>query len=1395
MEPRLKACLKAIVLELRRELEGHYDAQGNWHPGDLERRLAAIGVRRDRAPVALDELPHLPPEDREARRVVDAFLKSRTEAGIDCAGAMTEFVRQAAYTWTNRLMALRCMEARGLIDDVILQKAVYGGRSLQHHRLARKAPERCAGEDEGLFATLFEEFERRASELPLLFNPRAPEVTLRPSVATIKRCAGLLSGTVATKGQKPATDEVFTAPDALGWAYQYWNTEEKDRVFEKVRTKKGAKIEGAEIIPATCIYTEPYIVKFLVQNSLGALWMGMQSRSRLAEGWEYYVRDADRAPVEKKLLRGVTFLDPACGSGHFLIEAFDLFYAMYQEEGQITEPAEICAAILEWNLYGIDIDERAVQIAAMALVMKAKEKAPTFVPRRVNLVATNIRLPAGKDHLEAFLRKHPDDAELKPALLAIFDGLGHADELGSLLQIEEPVERELRHIRQKLGRQLTLTGPKTEEEWVAWKAGTIERLRQHFDIEAQAPDLIAALFGEAGAKGLSLVDVLARRYDIVAANPPYMGSKNMGPILKNHIKRHFEAGRRDLYAAFILRCVELITHSGRVAMVTQQSWMFNKYFQKLRSGTQTGILGVTRIECLAHIGPNGFEELSGEVVSAAATVLAMRPDHRHHALVFRLTDLVGPHAKSRALIDALRSGTSTRRFRVTQSEVARLPGAPLVYWLKESLLHLIHGLRRLSSIATVCEGLHPTDTPRFVRYYWEIPWDERWIWYSRGGEFRRWIGIQRTKIDWGQSGERLRLTGKAIIPSAERYLKAGLTYTDFASGTMAARYLDVGQIFSDAAPAIFPEKVTAQALLAIVNSRFFTLVMRALSPSPFHFRTGYVAMAPVPNVALPRWLDTVVAGSIQLARVQVSRDATEAGYAHTPLGMATSLHAGYRSATDQAEAAAAIHHGSVGIAEREVAAAYGLHGDDLAAVLAETGTPAGWHSLIAGYDALPPPPDGLEMPADLLDRIHSEQRRPPSPDQVGNLKRRLRELYEAGPGAKSEEGQAEGESDEEDDDELAISDVRAHIPAETFVEELAEKLEVHPISVYWLLRELREKDGVLCGPELRRFAEDHMSVMVLRLLGHRWPREVESREAAPAWADSDEIVPTSEGTRETSLLARVRARVAEDFGSDRANAIEREFAAIVGKPIEQWLASDFFARHISQFKNRPIAWQVQSRRAGTAKRSRRGRGGDQPAFSCLVYYQRLDADLLAKLRTQYVGPLRTRLQTELAGLETLDNRTTDQDARRLQLEAQLEELKDFDSLLETVITGGFACSTLDVVGAKETLDKWTSRDGQSPHPTTRDAFLAQERRYDPDINDGVRVNVAPLQKAGLLAADVLAPKDVDKAIANRAEWRADERRWCREGKLPRPGWWPQDEQELSCVSRAPSRATTEREER
>ena len=1405
----VKGTLKAVTLELRRELDGRYDAQGTWHPGDLERRLAFLGVWRDRPPKPVDELPRLAVEDGEGRRVVDAFIDSRREAGQSRDAAISEFVRDAAYTWANRLLALRCMEARGLIDEVILQKDAYAGRSLQHNRLAKKQPERCAGEDEGLFAALFDQFARGAEELPLLFNPRAPEVALRPSVAALKRCISLLSGTSAVRGQEAATDEVFTAPDALGWTYQYWNTEEKDRVFEKVRTKKGSKIEGAEIVPATCIYTEPYMVKFLVQNSLGAIWMGMNPESRLADEWDYFVPGADRAPVSKKPVAEIMFLDPACGSGHFLIEAFELFYTMYVEEGVLTKPAEICASILERNLYGIDIDERSVQIAALALFMKAKEKSEDFVPRWVNLVATNIRLPSGRDHLETFLQKHPEDAPLKPALLAIFEGLAHADELGSLLQIEEPVEKELRALKAKyeaagspmeqqdLWRQFQKPvqgklpiGVATYEQW---KQDVLARLRAHFDAEAHEVDLGAAFFGEAATKGLSLVDMLARRYDVVAANPPYMGSKNMGLVLKKYVERHFAPGKRDLYAAFILRCLELAAHDGRFAMVTQQSWMFQGSYVSLRAGpltaqTQTrsssgfgGVLRITTVEVLAHLGRYAFSEVGNAAVAPVLFVIRRSPPSPTHLL--RACRLAAPREshEQAALLRECARNPSPIVFRPAQNRFLQIPESPLSYWLRERLLALLAG-RTVGQVAEICQGLATANEPRFVRYCWETiaadwsrPRDERrWVTFENGGGYGKWFGKHFWTVDWGYSGARIRATPNPRVQNEAHYFSSGWCYSYMASGSLGLRRLpEQGAIFSNLSSGVFPRLSDSDAALgATLNSRCASAIVRSIS-AKIQLSEGYVSRLPLP-VQVPESVPLLESDCIKLKSWLVSRDACEQTYAES-LFRATSLRECFGQFSGDRDAVCTVLLALEAEVERRVAAAFDIGGADLYAVLEETGRPAGWLPLVAGFDAIPELTPGLSLSGNALSTLSTEEEsRVLSAVALADLKRRIRAVCDTdqnvGAGGEDEAVTDEGDDeDEQGEAEVVGSGARIPVPAETFLEELAQKLEIHPTSVYWLLRELRETEGIVSRPELVRFVEDYLSVLVLRLLGHQWPREIEAHEPTPAWSDKEGIIPLMEGTSEQALISRLRARLAENFGDDRVGAVEREFQEVTGKSLAVWLSSNFFKRHISQFRKRPIAWQLASEPVTS---SRRGRGAQPaPAFACLIYYHRLDADLVPKLRTHYVGPLRTSLQTELGSLDRMNQRSTDQDTRRVELERKVEELAAFDARLEQVLTIGFASPTLDTVAAKEPIDKWCSRDGRARASEAVEAFLVQERRYDPDLNDGVRVNIAPLQRAGLLAADVLAAKDLEKAIADRAEWRADERRWCREGKLPQPGWW------------------------
>jgi len=1391
MEAEQKKLLKPLCLTLRHLLEGRYDEQGNWHGGDLEERMNALGVWWERDPIPAVKMPFRTPEDRHAREVIDAYLALREDAEISRKDAIEEFVREAAYTWVNRLLVLRCMEARDLVDGVVATKEVYGGRSLAHHRLAQRHPELCRGEDGGLFAMLDEAFSFHAKNLPLLFDPKAPAVALRPSVAALKKCIALLSGTELLNGNGPVTDAVFAAPDALGWAYQYWNTEEKDRVFAEVKAKK-AKIAGADIIPATCIYTESYMVKFLVQNSLGATWMGMYPDSDLSEGWEYYVKDADRAPVRRKNVENITFLDPACGSGHFLIEAFDLFYRMYEAEGKYTDPETICKKILARNLYGIDIDERAVQIARAVLWMKAAERVFDFSGTPKNIIATNIRLPKGKDHLKAFLQKHPEDTPLAPALESIFEGLEHADELGSLLQIEEPVERALRSLRTRLGRQTTLpigdfTAPTTDEEWEAWKEGVVERLADHFGEEGEAADLTSAFFSQNAGKGVRLFELLSKRYDVVAANPPYMGS-GMGTILKKYVDKWYKFGKNDLFASFIIRGYILCKKNGKIAMVTQQSWMFLRSFSDIRANFEanqdynrngfSGILLDCSIDSIIHLGPGAFHEITGEVVNVALFVLSKtKPINDHNITACRLIGINSAAEKDFYLKKSLKSNNPRALIKVSQTDLFEIPGCQLLYWLPKDLLNVFTKYPLLEEIADTTDGV--TGLARLTRFHWEVPCTTkgRWVPYSKGGGYARWFGLEYYCCDWQYDGSRQ----KAYIDTYYPYLKGNygfrlkyrgifpqvaFCFSSFSSGGICCRLLESGAIIGDKGPAVIPKDISGELLLSILNTRVPNYLLRAISGIN---QVQYPYVLKVPVIDIKNKLERKLITNTQdlcLKLKEKRLDYEELHLRHysqsPPYVGQSSMVASNRGMLNEMITDSMYILLLEFALEKYVANCYGLSENTIKLIFSETGTPAGWYPLVATYDTLPPLPDGLpEIPQEVLTDLAGHERRTISPDSLATLKANLRTLYEAGPGAKVE---IEDDSTSGDGEEEAVAGAYIPIPAETFLEELSQKIQIHPISVYWLLKEGIEQEGWRCIPEERRITTDRFTVMILRMLGHRWPKQIEAGEPVPDWADADGIIPLTSDTGEATLLERVRARIAAEFPGGPVAAIEREFEEVMGTSLEDWLSTGFFKHHTQQFKKRPVAWQVQS---GKFTKKRR------PAFACLVYYHKLDGDTLHKIKNQYVGPLRQRYETEIRGIEGIPavSRTEAQEQRFRELEGLITELKAFGDTLTDVAENGFSSKTLEKIAKGEPLDSWCSIDGKRPAPADREAFLRQEKSYIPDINDGVRVNVAPLQRAGLLAAEVIAKKDLEKAISDRAEWRADERRWCREGKLPKCGWW------------------------
>jgi len=1329
LSDEVKRQLKSIVLELRHLFED-----------DLAVGFKRLGIDTEKGRVAeADSLSHLTHDERDVRRVLDAVLAKEAAMTKDVPEAIRALLREAAYTHLNRLIGLKCLELRGHLSidgertEVITPRSEYADLP-RYLWILRSREARLVGDPELLWRRgLQRACEVASAELGVLFDPDDPYAQVWPSHAALMHA-------VETLTELP--ESAFRADELLGWVYQYFQSEEKDRVFEEVRTKK-KKIAWADIVPVTQLYTERYMVDFLLQNSLGARWMEMYPDSTAKEAWPYYVEPATPHSRERQPVKEWTILDPCCGSGHFLVVAFDLLVQLYAEERALAErgvvPAdwavpeeEVARMILERNLHGIDIDPRAVQLSALALYLKAKEHGLVGTPT-MNLVIADCVLQRG-EHYQALLNAYSDDPAATEAIKAIWSALENVRELGSLVRIEEEVEAAVTKTRKRVAGSFA----DLDTDWAVYTAELIARLRDAFGVETSSRDERLRLFGAEATKGLGLFELLSGRYDVVCTNPPYMGVGNMGPALKEYVRANYEPGRRDLYAAFVVRCWSLSSPDGHVAMVTQQSWMFLSRFEPIRrqdgplsSRVFGGLLQSSRIAVLAHLGARAFDELSGEIVNVALLVCQRStPSSNWRFRVVRATDGDSGARKRDALVECTASSphVSSRMFTVSQAELLSLPGGPLLYHLPDGLLATFINSRRVKDALTVREGLHTSNSDRFVRFAWECAWpNARWFPLAKGGGYSRWAGYEHWVVDWENNGERIKATGEAIIPSEKLYFTVGLTYSLIGQGVFSVRRL-ADSVFDSAGHGVFAESQEVLMVAAgVMNSHPFTLFVRSLSPT-LRFNKGYVENTPVPELlGQGSSIASYSAWCIEAKAQLCSRDLTQRSFYCTALE-GRGLGSPEMWPMDDILTAALLH-AVEGAIETDVAAAYELSVEDLDVVRRETGWPVGWYPLLVGYDLIPEVSSRLPAtPGGLHNHIARHERRTMLAGELEDLRARLRHAYVAGPGATDSSAERAA-ADSEDGLEVGAF---IPLPPDTFLEELSREAETHPISVYWLLKELIAKEGLVCPPETKRYAEDWLSVKLLRMLGHRWPMQSQNEAAEgkpfmdPKWVDADGVVALTAGMGEEALDERFRRFFDAEFGVDKGHDVEQQLAQALGwkrgtewgkqKPLslERWFERDFFKRHVTQFKRRPIAWHLRSPK-GTV--------------NVIVYYQKFNRDRLALLRARYIENLRRDLAGELEAANRKGFDDPANLARIEQLEGRLADLSAFDAKLAELQEGRTREARI--------WCPWKTPEEQ-PHG------------WDPDINDGVRVNIAPVQRLGLLAADVLNKKDLNSLLAPEA---------------------------------------------
>lgn len=783
----------------------------------------------------------------------EAALKPKTSHLTPNTYNLTPIAERVAYTWFNRLTALRYMDLKhfnpvGIISPQsgdtlpqILAEAKLG--VIDSSLIDPSDRDRVLGLLSGTIASTYHKGDAQSEAYRILllsacnhFGKQLPFLfkQIKDWMELLLPDDLLGEHGILAMIREVMTEDACQDVEVIGWLYQYYISEKKDEVFANV--KKGKKVQSAEIPAVTQLFTPHWIVKYMVQNSLGRLWLESHPKSSLKAKMEYYVeQDSDSADssisqtqhtdLKVKSPEDIKFCDPCCGSGHILTYAFDLLYEIYSEEGY--DPLDIPRLIISKNLYGIEIDERASELAAFALSMKAREKDRQWFSRGIDpqiCCLENIRFD--KDEIEPYLDRCGRDIFTLnfERMLSQFE---HADTYGSLIV---PHEQD------------------------------IEGIRELLNAKDFSGDVFLAPTHKKVLKLIDQADFLSTKYQVVVTNPPYLGTSGFGKEKETWFKTHYPNSRSDFFAMFMERCLSLSVSKGFMAMINMQSWMFLSSYEKLRKD----LVSKYEFISMAHLGPRAFDSIGGEVVSTTSFVIQNKAPGSQPGAYFRLLEGRSEDEKSKLYLQAIANPDCGYSFLCRTSDFNKIPGTPIAYWVSGKLRSLF-GCEYLSNIAETRLGMATADNDRFLRLWFEVETtnthlnatsrieaqgsNKTWFPYQKGGDLRKWYGNYDYLVNWLNDGYDVRNfsdfnTGRIRSHNynLEYIFQPGVTWNALAANNTAARILD-NALFDNAGSSLFTKQVDRYLILAYINSNLLTPLIQTIS-STLNYQPGEMGKLP-----------------------------------------------------------------------------------------------------------------------------------------------------------------------------------------------------------------------------------------------------------------------------------------------------------------------------------------------------------------------------------------------------------------------------------------------------------------------------------------------------------------------------------------------------------------------
>lgn len=769
----------------------------------------------------------LPEERKEARRRLDNIIANHKESGNDYQTARKETICECVFTLFNRIAAIKVMEDRELFPEIIRRRTEHAGRSFAHNAWLEEHPEERSAEREGLKHFLNDKFEELGVRLPI-YKTDYPYALL-PTADELFR---ILEAFNAVELDIDCGDDIWKGDDILGWMYENFNQVEK-----QAHKDSGNKTEYHKVSLQSQFYTPKWVVKFLVDNTLVKQYLEMYPSSPLRE--KYQVANApEPSPfpvlgVTAKKVEELRLIDPACGSGNFLLYACGVFYDLYQDQvdnfGANYSHRDIPKSILENNLYGVDLDERAVQLTQLSLYIKAWQLGGRRMnfPKHLNVVSTAFTLPSFDNVKMALMMGDEWKGAELDTLRMVWNDLQNAYKFGSLIRVEETFDRLLPVDADDM------FAHQWKQNMFSFKRIAIEKLRHQLAYSSSNSYSLSKV-----NDAMTFLDILTNKFDVAVANPPYTDSADFGKELKDFMEENYKKPLKfnsNLYAAFIKRCCELTTGEGKVGMIHPMTFMYIKTFEDVRKF----MLENTHINIFVEYG---LSNLFGTVMVDPAFYVLEKDTHTNDSIFISLDQYTRTAEEKNkktycieALKDIVNGQVNKHVYNLPQSKLKEIKSYPFIYWISDEFREKFRGVT-FNDKCSIVEGCKTANNFKYLRFWWErnIKKDfssQVYPLYAKGGEYCKWYGNLWLELLWGENGEYFKMDPKACANNEVEYFKEGITFTGAGSKGVSFRYLPKNSVFDTGSRSIFPKKYSAFVTLGILNSSMSYYILNCLNPT------------------------------------------------------------------------------------------------------------------------------------------------------------------------------------------------------------------------------------------------------------------------------------------------------------------------------------------------------------------------------------------------------------------------------------------------------------------------------------------------------------------------------------------------------------------------------------